>query len=439
MKREGRSGPALTFYGDDFTGSTDALEALASNGVASVLFLEMPDAARLKEFSDAAAIGVAGESRSRSPEWMSANLPGIFKKLRALKAPICQYKVCSTFDSAPNVGNIGRALEIGKAVFGATFVPIVPAAPQLRRYVLFSHLFAGDEDGVHRIDRHPTMSRHPVTPMEESDLRLHLAKQMNLKVRSLDTVALASLDAEAHLDRLLEDKPAGVLFDGINREALRRAAALIWKRRTEGCFVVGSSGFTHGLAVHWRTAGLLKTADDFSDPGPVDRLIVMAGSLSAATERQVQWAIANGFMGIPIDAPALSNERDAEAARAGLFKVALRHLEAGKSLVVYSARAATTGKVDRDALGKQMGKLLRELLTASRVKRAIIAGGDTASHAGRELGAYALTMLAPMAPGAPLCRAHMTNGSTDGLELVFKGGQIGPKDFFDAVRAGKCG
>ena len=57
------------------------------------------------------------------------------------------------------------------------------------------------------------------------------------------------------------------------------------------------------------------------------------------------------------------------------------------------------------SLGKQMGKLLRELLTASRVKRAIIAGGDTASHAGRELGAYALTMLAPMAPGAPLCRA----------------------------------
>jgi len=78
-------------------------------------------------------------------------------------------------------------------------------------------------------------------------------------------------------------------------------------------------------------------------------------------------------------------------------------------------------------------------LTASEVKRAVVAGGDTASHAGRQLGAYALTMLAPMAPGAPLCKAHMSGGNSHPLELVFKGGQIGPKDFFGAVLAGKCG
>ena len=69
--------------------------------------------------------------------------------------------------------------------------------------------------------------------------------------------------------------------------------------------MVGSSGFTHGLAVLLAQAGLVKTADDFSDPGPVDRLIVMAGSLSAVTERQIQWALANGFDGYSIDAAAL--------------------------------------------------------------------------------------------------------------------------------------
>ena len=30
--------PLFSFYGDDFTGSTDALEALASNGVQQALF-----------------------------------------------------------------------------------------------------------------------------------------------------------------------------------------------------------------------------------------------------------------------------------------------------------------------------------------------------------------------------------------------------------------
>jgi 3-oxoisoapionate kinase len=109
--------------------------------------------------------------------------------------------------------------------------------------------------------------------------------------------------------------------------------------------------------------------------------------------------------------------------------------------VLYSALGPADCKdtPHRDELGVQMGKLLHELLARSGVKRAVIAGGDTASHAGRQLGVYALTMLAPMAPGAPLCRAHTSNARLRGLELVFKGGQVGPNDFFGAVRAGKCG
>jgi uncharacterized protein YgbK (DUF1537 family) len=38
---------ALTFYGDDFTGSTDALEALTLGGVPAALFLEPPTPAQL--------------------------------------------------------------------------------------------------------------------------------------------------------------------------------------------------------------------------------------------------------------------------------------------------------------------------------------------------------------------------------------------------------
>ena len=436
MKREVRGSLALTFYGDTFTGSTDALEALASNGVASVLFLEMPDAARLKEFRHVDALGVAGESRRRSPEWMSSHLPAIFKKLRAMKAPICQYKIGSTFDSGPRVGSIGRALEIGKEVFGAAFVPIVPAAPHLKRYVLFSNLFAGGEEGIHRLDRHPAMSRHPVTPMGESDLRLHLGKQTSSTLKALDMLALGSLDADAHLDALLEDKPAAVIFDGASREALRKTAELIWKRRPEACFVVGSSGFTHGLAVYWRATGLVNMASDFSDPGPVDKLVVMASSSSGVTERQIRWALAHGFEGIHIDAAALSDGEGAAAARAALLKPALRHLKAGKSIVLHRAPGPAA---HREELGRQMGKLLRDLLMRSGVKRVVIVGGDTASHAARELGVYALTMLAPIAPGAPLCRAHSDDAGSRGLELAIKAGHIGPKDFFGAVRAGRSG
>ena len=45
-------------------------------------------------------------------------------------------------------------------------------APQLKRYTAFGHLFAGYQGQTYRIDRHPVMSRHPVTPMDEADLTL---------------------------------------------------------------------------------------------------------------------------------------------------------------------------------------------------------------------------------------------------------------------------
>ena len=31
----------ISYYGDDFTGSTDVMEALASNGIPTVLFLDI--------------------------------------------------------------------------------------------------------------------------------------------------------------------------------------------------------------------------------------------------------------------------------------------------------------------------------------------------------------------------------------------------------------
>ena len=52
-------GPLLAFYGDDFTGSTAVLEALAFEGLRTILFFDEPDAEML-----AKAQGSAGASPS---------------------------------------------------------------------------------------------------------------------------------------------------------------------------------------------------------------------------------------------------------------------------------------------------------------------------------------------------------------------------------------
>ncbi len=91
----------ISYYGDDFTGSTDVMEALTTGGVETVLFTSIPGEKQLEKFKHCRAVGLAGISRSQTPEWMSEHLPAIFSWLWTLDARFCHYKTCSTFDSSP--------------------------------------------------------------------------------------------------------------------------------------------------------------------------------------------------------------------------------------------------------------------------------------------------------------------------------------------------
>src|SRR5690606_12223800 len=127
----------LAYYGDDFTGSTDALEFLTLAGIKTVLFLRSPNLHDLALFPGVQAIGLAGKSRSMSPVEMEAELYPAFETWKDFNPEQVHYKVCSTFDSAPHVGNIGKAIEIGSEVFNQKTTFISSAAPHLGRYCAF--------------------------------------------------------------------------------------------------------------------------------------------------------------------------------------------------------------------------------------------------------------------------------------------------------------
>lgn len=133
----------------------------------------------------ARAIGIATTARSHGPDWMQTHLPAGFAALAATGARVVHYKVCSTLDSAPHAGSIGRALELGLDSVPIHCAPFLVAAPPMRRYQAFGHLFAAAGDGVFRLDRHPVMAQHPVTPMAESDVTRHLSAQTSLTVGNL--------------------------------------------------------------------------------------------------------------------------------------------------------------------------------------------------------------------------------------------------------------
>jgi uncharacterized protein YgbK (DUF1537 family) len=433
----------LTFYGDDFTGSTDALEVLASAGIPTILYLTIPTDKQLSAAPDTQAIGIAGISRSQNPAWMEANLPAVFNRLKSLEAPVFHYKVCSTFDSTPAVGNIGRAAEIGRAIFGDRPVPVVVGAPALGRYVMFGNLFATAAGVTYRIDRHPVMSRHPTTPMDEADLRLHLARQSPLASALVDHAALNTLPLEELRHRVQGSEAGLVVLDTVDAATQKVVGRILWPEDSaRAFFVIGSSGVEFSLVDRWRELGLAPASVEKRTPDPVDRIAVLSGSCSGINEIQIRRALENGFTGLPLDPQALIAS---EAAIEDASARAVDLLAKGASPLLYTALGPKDGVVAQSGadgiafntcLGERLGIVFRDILRRSGVRRAVVAGGDTSGHVTNQLGLYALSYRAALVRGCPLCLTHSERPEFDGRELALKGGQMGGESFFSQVRAG---
>ena len=486
MKSANKPNPLLlAYYGDDFTGSTDALESLARAGLRTVLFLQPPSAEELAAFPGLRAFGISGGSRIMSPEQMDRELPPAFQAIRRSGAPIIHYKTCSTFDSSPMIGSIGRAIEVGRRVFGQCLTPLVVGFPAFGRHVVFGNLFArsGDSEPL-RLDRHP-MSRHPVTPMHEADLRLHLARQTSLPIELVDVLKLRGWDCgglsgegcprekafrgTAHrykrLARFFTEAaarrpPPIVLFDTLSDEDLPLIGRLISSQVRLGgqLFCAGSSGIGYALAAHWRQAGLLpllQSDEQHRHQGPralePEQTIVISGSCSPNTDRQIGRALDAGFAEVACDSGRLADADDAGSAIEEAIARARPALRAGRHVIFHTARGVTdsrrvafervaencagTSKAQKMALagaglGRSLGQILRRAVETTGARRAVICGGDTATQASRALGITALEFLSPFATGAPLCRIHARESALDGCELICKGGQMGSDVFF---------
>src|SRR5262249_31676424 len=156
-------------------------------------------------------------------------------------------------------------------------VPIIAGAPALGRYTFFGNLFAAAGGEVFRIDRHPTMNRHPVTPMNEADLRVHLSRQTQKRV-ALRSFLEPRASARGFCD--------AVLLDVMDAPTLRAAGAYVWNEaKQQRTFVIGSSGVEHALAAAWGLAPV-----DVPALKPVDRVVVLSGSCSPITAGQIAFA-----------------------------------------------------------------------------------------------------------------------------------------------------
>jgi uncharacterized protein YgbK (DUF1537 family) len=422
-----RSRPRYGWYGDDFTGATDTLATWAERGYRALLFLRVPTPAQVAAAGALDAIGIAGATRAMAPEAAAEALDRAGCFFAGQGVDLLHYKCCSTFDSAPHVGSIGAAVRTLHRYFPNAFVPIVGGQPNLGRYCLFGTLFAAAGTGgeVHRIDRHPTMSVHPVTPMAEADLRRHLAAQ-GLRVGLLDYRAYESGAADATLDACAEAQPDPILFDVAHAADLAVIGRLIAQRMQAGpMLAVGPSSVAQALAAanDERPRENMRPATSRRD----DPVLALVGSLSPVTRAQVE--AATGYRRLDIDPGRLLDDANYAGA---LCDQALAVLSGGNVMLVTARPSGEPAAAARVAVAT--GALLRAIMSKQSVARLIVAGGDTSSQAIAALDVWGLSYRAPMTPGAPLCRVHSDDARLDGLEVVLKGGQMGSPRFFEDVK-----
>lgn len=451
---------AYVFVADDFTGASDTLATLSRAGLRARLFRDLPGPDALQGLdafgiaTDARALGQAegaalGQRLGRALAQLCGAIggaAGLVPGARDRPRPsldLLHLKVCSTFDSSPDIGNfIALALALA-APLGLADLAVIGGQPSLGRHAVFGTLFARAADGrVHRIDRHPVMSIHPVTPMHEADLLRHLAR---LGLHGLHWVgrgqagqgfprfydALDQADVTAAGRDLFapQTDPARDLFAPQIDPARDLFAPVAAAPATAppARLVIGPSS----VAEAWLAARpplarpVPSPIPAAQDPGPV---FGFAGSRSSLTTAQI--GAAQAIARLPV------NPADMLAGGAALDQAeawALERLARGQDCILYLT-ADHAGQILPARLARRSAALVARIMARGQAGALLVAGGDTSSAIIQALAPDWLDHAGEICPGVPILRGPIAAGTGGGggrlLSLALKGGQMGGEDFF---------
>ena len=390
------------FVADDFTGASDTLATLARAGQRARLFLDVPS---LDEVADLDAFGIATDARGLGNTEIATLMAQIGTRLAVHQPEILHYKVCSTFDSAPDVGNfvtaiihLSRSLEISSHA-------IIGGQPSLGRYCAFGNLFARASDGkTYRIDKHPVMRAHPVTPMNEADLRVHFTN-----LGGGDICLSDRLEPEMA-------KSGTTLFDALDTSDIKRIGTIL-HQTPKPLLCVGASSVAQAMFGTTQRAQPLKTQQY---PGPV---LAFVGSRSQVSNSQTK--LASEYSKIPI-APMASNTDE-------ITQRAIALLGQNKNVLIHIKDDGLSSPNARET-AQASAKLIAGIVSKVPIGMLAVAGGDTSSAIIKELAPQSLSCVGDIDPGVPLCLANFASGWQ--LPVVLKGGQVGRASLFDYISQG---
>lgn len=410
----------MTFFGaiaDDFTGATDLAGLLARSGVAVSLRLGVPSDPPTQS---APFEIIALKCRTAPVALAVTEARAALAWLQRAGAQRFFWKYCSTFDSTPQ-GNIGPVVEALMADLGTFQTIYCPAFPENGRSIFMGNLFVGEQP----LAESP-MKDHPLTPMRDSNLMRLLMPQVTRPVGLANRHIVAKGALRHRLAELQAAGVAHVVVDAVSNDDL----GLIAEACQDMTLLTGGSAVAMPLPGLWLARGLVAKATAADAPtAEAGGAIILSGSCSAMTNRQVEDYLAGGHPSFRLD--------PVDLARIGV-QPALDWLanHVGSAPMVYATAEPAAVKQAQAVLGTEVaGQLVEAALATCAVaarglgiRRFVVAGGETSGAVAKALGISRLHIGPEIAPGVPWCFAQ-SGGHP--VAITLKSGNFGQKGFFN--------
>lgn len=396
---------------DDFTGAGDAASFLAKSGLRTILQNGVPAGARLEEPCDAVVIAL--KTRSVSPEEASRQTLRALRWLKDAGTKQFYIKYCSTFDSTPT-GNIGPAVDTAMEFLNVPYTLLCPSLPANGRTVRAGRLY------VHGIPLEQSPLRtHPLNPMWDSYIPALMRGQGKYPCVVLNGGAAEDISQRAERCYLVPDYET----DDQGRQIAEQFGHLP--------LLTGGSG----LLEHISARSDCRSSGDIAGCGTLGRGIILCGSCSQMTNRQIAHFRSRGGTCISLDPQRLFTE---ETHLEDIWRAV--H-DSQEPVLVHSTRPipSSENRAERlfdpsQAVERAMAELGRRAVEAG-FHRIIAAGGETSGAVMLALSMDSFHVGPSIAPGVPV----LTPIGHSEKRIVLKSGNFGQEDFFERALAATAG
>lgn len=394
---------------DDFTGANDTGVQLAKKGARTEVLLH-----HRAGKSSADVLVINTESRAIKPEAAAQRVTEAIRQFAA-RQPLIYKKIDSTFRGNPGA-EIAAALE----TTGARLAIIAAAIPAAGRVTLDGECLVNGQP-LHATE----FASDPKTPIISSRIATILAAQTALPVHELSLTAIRSASLSEQLTALAASQQMLLVMDAETEEDLN-AIANAAARLAFPVVFVGAAGLANALP-----------ASLYLQPRSRLPLLVVAGSMSEATRKQIQYASEHENAGIVDICVEEMLGKDAPSCINRLAKQSAAVLLNRQHCILRTSRSeqdrelidglCQRWRLTRQQLGETLSQRLAELTLAildrAQIGGLFLTGGDIATAVAVSLHAEGYRIAGEIAPCIPW--GTFTRSDLDDLPVITKAGGFG--------------